>query len=115
MRTAAIIAMAFATVPAYAGKDIGPLTKALFNNMALSYWCRHEIGSAHYDAALSIAKGALTPYLGPNEATLTVDALDKKLKADPRTKKPTAEANKCYSMKADAMHTIEVEKAKLGD
>lgn len=114
MRKALAVAALIAWTPAEA-QDIGPLTKAVFNNMALSYWCRNEIGEAHYSAARTIATDVLSKHIGQSEAVLAVDRMDRQMKEDPRTENPTANAAQCHTMKSDAMHAISVEQAKLGD
>jgi hypothetical protein len=79
----------------------------------LSYYCRDAIGLASYHAARTGTVGALSKYVGQNQAVLYVDELDRKFKADERNLGPTPDANRCYERKADAMHQIQVEQARL--
>jgi hypothetical protein len=94
-------------------EDAGPLTRALFNNMAISYYCRKAFGIAHYQAARTGAVGVLSPLVGHNKAVGYVDEMDRKFRNDPRAENPTTQLAKCLELKNDAMHQIEVEQAKL--
>lgn len=112
MKLGFVAVLAVASSAAHA-QDIGPYASALFDNMAISYYCRSAIGDAHYGSARTIAKLGLSQYVGEAQAVLYVDEMDQKFKSDPRAKNPEVNSAQCFQMKSDAMHRIDVEKAKL--
>lgn len=106
----------FAAMPQARAEDaFSKLTQALFDNMALSYMCRNEIGTASYQAARTITRDVLSKYVGEKNAINHTDQMDKKLKADPRAVNPKVNAAWCYEQKNDAMHLISVAQSRVVD
>ncbi|MGO4838003.1 hypothetical protein AB4144_37735 [Rhizobiaceae sp. 2RAB30] len=96
-------------------EKIGDLAEAVFSHMAGTYMCRNALGGmAHYQAARTIAVGALTPYVGNDQAVLYVDQMDKKFRSDPRAKNPKLDDAACLETINDTLYKIKVAKAKLG-
>lgn len=102
------------TAQAQAQDLMSQVVQSSFKRMALAYMCRDAIGISHYQAARIAAEGILqTVGSSADEATLAVDELDKKFKADPRAKNPAADAGKCLEQMNEASHDLDVLLAKF--
>lgn len=120
MRTLLILLMSMVASPSAAQyqSDFKRLADALFAHMATTYMCRIELGGlSHYQAARTIAVGAAGQLMGQNEAVKMVEAMDKKLRNDPRGDSPDFGPHgrqACLEMVNDGLFEIEAAKASAG-
>lgn len=85
------------------------LVSASFKRMALAFACKDAIGLSHYQDARIAAEGIIQVIgASADEATLAVDRMEKKLKADPLANRPDADAGKCLEQMNDASYELSV-------
>lgn len=107
--------MVFAASASASEDRTAQIASALFENMTITFLCKTAVGEAHYLAARTTAKDELSQLVGSEQATIYVDDMDRKLKADPRSKSIRTEPRKCYQMMSEAKRKIEIEQAKRRD
>ena len=91
------------------------LDKAALANMTLTYVCREAFGGlTRYQAARATAVDAFVlAGMKTNEATLAVDHMDQRLKADPRVKSSQVSKQICVEKATNAESDVEAWEAKL--
>lgn len=118
MRILVLLLMMTGPVSAQSTANYERLAQALFAHMTAAYMCRFEVGGlSHYQAARSIALGTAGPLLGNAEAVKMIEAMDLKIRNDPRAANPDFGDHgrqACLEIINDGLFEIEAAKVAAG-
>jgi hypothetical protein len=112
--TVALLSTALFSGPAASSEDeVRSLAMTLFRNMAVTHYCRAHDGEKDYRAARTLAKEVLTPLIGDDEVSASMEAVEQEIKADAAGNSAGPTLDECTAEKAEMAKGIEEQRAKI--